>query len=489
MILGKNIHYGYGKEPIFNGADFYVGKNQKVGLVGANGAGKSTLFKLISGDDTPEDGKLTIEGTVLSVPQEVKYDAEMESSKSIREYLTKSTFAKASVDKEDYELSRILAKLELEQFDLDSPPLNMSGGQKTKLAIARALVREPDILLLDEPTNFLDTAGKEWVMNFLGRYPKTLIVISHDLGLLDSKIDKILEVNLQSRKIDEYAGSYSSYLKLKGDKEALLVRQIHVQERHIAQMKKGWLKMSHVKSEKGVRQKLQLEKRISKMEESLPEMPLEAKKIKISLPEPTWVGSVPLIAEKISKSYGTKTVLKAIDFDIKRGERIALMGQNGAGKSTLIKILMGAIEPDEGEVLRDDKLDIGYYSQEFEVFDMEQSLLEAMKERCSLPEQTLRGHLGRFLFSGDKVFQKIKSLSGGEKTRLAIGALLVQKHNLLILDEPTTYLDVLSQRLILEALKTYKGAMLVVSHTPEFIEGLKPERKLLLPENRWVVSS
>ena len=202
MILGKNIHYGYGKEPIFDGADFYIDKGQKVGLVGANGAGKSTLFKLISGEDIPENGKLQVDGVVLSVPQEVKHDEKMEKAKSIREYLDPKNL------KEDYELLRIISKLELGQFNLDSPPTNMSGGQKTKLAIARALVAEPDILLLDEPTNFLDTAGKEWVMNFLGRYPKTLIVISHDLNLLDSKISKILEINLQSRKIDEYAGNY-----------------------------------------------------------------------------------------------------------------------------------------------------------------------------------------------------------------------------------------------------------------------------------------
>ena len=486
MILGRNIHYGFGKEPIFDGADFYVDKNQKVGLVGANGAGKSTLFKLINGEEIPEMGKLQVDGAVLSVPQEVKYDEWMEKAKSVREYLTKSADGKPLADKEDYELLRILSKLELGQFDLDNPPLHMSGGQKTKLAIARALVAEPDILLLDEPTNFLDTAGKEWVMNFLGRYPKTLMVISHDLNLLDSKIDKVLEINLQTRQIDEYAGNYSSYTKLKGEKEALLVRQVHVQERHIIQMKKGWLKMSHVKSEKGVRQKLQLEKRIAQMEESLPAMPAEAKRIKIKLPDPVWVGQVPLMAEHISKAYGTKKVLGDVSFDIKRGERIALMGPNGAGKSTLIKILMEMVTPDSGEMIKDDKLKIGYYSQEFETFDFEKNLMETMRDHCSFPEQVIRSHLVRFLFSGDKVFQKIGSLSGGEKTRLSIATLLVQTYNLLILDEPTTYLDVLSQRLILEALKAYQGAMLIVSHTPEFIEGLKPERKFLLPESRWI---
>ena len=481
MISVKDLFYSYSKEPIFSGAGFYLGKGQKAGLVGANGAGKSTLFKLITGEENPDDGRVEVDGKILLVPQEVKRDPEMERAKNIREYLDPKNF------KEDYELLRMISKLELAQFSLDSLPTNLSGGQKTKLAIARALVQEPEVLLLDEPTNFLDTEGKIWVMNFLGRYPNTLIVVSHDLNLLDSKIDKILEINPQTKLIDEYAGNYSSYVKLKGEKEELLVRQIHVQERHIVQMKKGWLKMSHVKSEKGVRQKLQLEKRIEQMEESLPQMPPEAKKIKIKLPEPSWVGEMPIMADNLCKAYGSKKVLVNVSFDIKRGERIALLGPNGAGKSTLIKILMGTLIPDEGEIVRDEKLDIGYYSQEFDTFDFNKTLLETVKEKCSLTEGIIRSQLGRFMFSGDRVYQKVGSLSGGEKTRLSIALLLVQNFNMLILDEPTTYLDVLSQRLILEALKGYQGAMLVVSHTPEFIAELKPNRKFLLPENKMIL--
>lgn len=477
----RDLSYAYGREPIFSGTGFYLGKNQKAGLVGANGAGKSTLFKLITGEEMPDEGKIEVGGQVLLVPQEVKRDPEMENSTTIRKYLDPRN------QKEDYELLRIISKLELAQFNLDSRPINLSGGQKTKLAIARALVQEPEVLLLDEPTNFLDTEGKKWVMNFLGRYPNTLIVVSHDLNLLDSKIDKILEINLQTKKIDEYAGNYSSYVKLKQEKEELLVRQIHVQERHIIQMKKGWLKMSHVKSEKGVRQKLQLERRIEKMEENLPSMPPEAKKIKVKLPEPSWVGEIPIMAKKLGKAYGTKKVLTNVSFDIRRGERIALLGSNGAGKSTLIKILMGILTADEGEIIRDEKLSIGYYSQEFESFDFGKTLLESVKEKCQLPEGVIRAQLGRFLFSGERVFQKVGSLSGGEKTRLSIALLLVQNFNLLILDEPTTFLDVLSQRLILEALKAYRGAMIIVSHTPEFIEELKPSRKFLLPENKMVL--
>ena len=479
MISAKNLFYSYSREPIFAGADFFIGKDQKVGLVGANGSGKSTLFKLITGEEQPDDGKIEVGGKILLVPQEVKRDPVMENAHSIRQYLDPQN------KKEDYELLRIVSKLELAQFSLDDKPTNLSGGQKTKLAIARALIQEPDVLLMDEPTNFLDTEGKQWVMNFLGRYPHTLIVISHDLNLLDAKIDKILEVNLQTHKIDDYAGNYTSYVKLKTEKDELLVRQIHVQEQHIIQMKKGWLKMSHVKSSKGVRQRLQLEKRIDKMEAGLPLMPPEAKRIKVHLPEPAWVGEIPIMAEHISKTYGTKKVLRDVSFDIKRGERIALVGQNGAGKSTLIKILMDRLDADEGEIIRDDKISIGYYSQEFETFDFNKNLLETVKDKCQLPEGTIRSQLGRFLFSGDRVFQNVGSLSGGEKTRLSIALLLVQNFNLLILDEPTTYLDVLSQRLILEALKAYQGAMLIVSHTPEFVAELKPARKFFLPENKW----
>lgn len=478
MISVKNLHYTYSKEPIFKGASFFVAKNSKVGLVGANGSGKSTLFKLLTCEEYPDDGKIETCGQIISVPQEVKRDEKMEKADSIRDYLDPKNL------KEDYEILRIVSKLELAHLSLDDAPHFLSGGQKTKLAIARALIFEPDILLLDEPTNFLDIEGKKWVMNFLARYPKTLIVISHDLNLLDENIDKIIEVNIQSKKIEEYTGNYTDFLKLKGDKDALLVRQIHVQERHIVQMKKGWLKISHVKSEKGVRQRINLEKRIEKLESSLPSMPLEAKKIKMQLPEPAWIGELPLIAENLCKSYGDKKVLTNVNFDIKRGERIALIGQNGVGKSTLIKILMGMLKSDSGEMIKDEKLKIGYYSQEFETFDFNKTLLDTVKEKCEMGEGPLRSLLGRFLFPGEKVFQKVGSLSGGEKTRLSIATLLAKNYNLLILDEPTTYLDVLSQRLILEALKLYKGAMIIVSHTPEFIEELKPSRKFFLPENK-----
>lgn len=478
MILAKNIFYSYGKENIFEGANFFIAKNSKVGVVGANGCGKSTLFKLITGEDFIDDGKLDVVGDIMSVPQEVKRDEKMEKAESIRDYLD------PYYEKQDYELLKMLSKLELARLSLDGKPQVLSGGQKTKLAIARALIFEPEILLLDEPTNFLDIEGKKWMMNFLGRYSKTLIIISHDLKLLDRNIDKIIEVNKNTKLIEEYNGNYTNYVTLKGERETLLVNQIHVQERKIVEMKKGLLKISGNRSEKGVRQKLNLQKRIEKLVVALPEMPPAIKKINMQLPEPAWIGEVVLMGEGLCKSYGDKKVLTDINFNIKRGERIALMGQNGAGKSTLIKILMDMITADSGELFKDDKIKIGYYSQEFETFDMDKNLLDTVRDKCEMAEPQLRCLLGRFLFPGQKVFQKVATLSGGEKTRLSIATLLAKNYNLLILDEPTTYLDVLSQRLILEALKFYKGAMIIVSHTPEFIEELNPSRKFWLSENR-----
>ena len=483
MISVKNLDYSYGSKIIFQNVNFFIAKNSKVGLVGANGAGKSTLFNLLTQQDYPDDGKIELYGTVMSVPQEVKHDEKMEEAATIRDYLDFEN------NKQDYQLLKILSKLELDRFSLDQSPQKLSGGQKTKLAIARALLYEPDLLLLDEPTNFLDIEGKNWMMNFLGRYSKTLIVISHDLNLLDKNIDKILEINTQTHQIDDYRGTYSDYLKVKGENEAALVHSVHVQEKKISQLKKGLLRISGNRSEKGVRMRINLEKRVEKMQEALPDLPPAVKKIKIHLPEPAWIGELPLMVENISKSYGDKKILDSVSFEMKRGERLVLSGQNGAGKSTLIKIITGLIKADSGDILKDERLSLGYYSQEFETFDFNKNLFDTIREKGEMTESQIRSLLGRFLFSGDKIFNKISTLSGGEKTRLSIATLLAKNHNLLVLDEPTTYLDVLSQRLILEALKQYQGAMIIVSHTPEFIKELNPSRKLLLPENKIVFCS
>ncbi len=479
MIQVKNVSFNH-LRPIFKEVSFTIGEGQKVGLAGPNGAGKSTLFNLLTKVELPKEGSIITEGSVLLVPQEVKRDPILEESSTAREYLDRN------YEREDKELLDILRGLELSNIELYEPPHHLSGGQKTKLAIARALLAEPDVLLLDEPTNFLDTKGKEWVMEFLSTYPKTLVLVSHDLELLDKSIDKVLVIDPLSQKIEEYKGNYTQYVKLKKERDAHFTRQIINETKHVKKMEKSLVGLMGRKSEKGVRQRVQLQKRIQRIKDALPPLPKEAKRIKISLPIPKQLSDEPIKVIGIKKSFGEKKLFENLSFTIRRGEKIALIGLNGAGKSTLIKIIVDLVKPDDGEVIRDSNLSLGYYSQEFETFDFSQTLIDLISNLGAMPQEKIRPFLAAFLFSGTKVFQTIGSLSGGEKTRLAIATLLLNNHNLLVLDEPTTYLDVLSQRVILEALKKYTGAVLIVSHTEDFIKELRPDRALLLPDCKLV---
>jgi ATPase subunit of ABC transporter with duplicated ATPase domains len=483
MIHVENLSYSYGYGPVFDKITFTIGSNRKVGLVGPNGAGKSTLLKLLCGLDDPQAGDIETQGKIGYVPQEIKHDPLLETSTSVREFIDPHH------KKEDFELLDMIHSLEMEGVTLAESPQHLSGGQKTKLALLRALLDEPDILMLDEPTNFLDTAGKQWVMNFLSEYPKTLLIISHDLPLLDAQINKVLALNPQSHKIEEYTGNYTQYLRLKEEADELQRRKILNEQKHIKRMEEGLKKMARNTSKKGVRQRTMLRHRIERLKEDLPELPREIKKIKVIFPTPNPVGEIPISAKNIVKMYDYEMILADVSLTIVRGERIALIGPNGAGKSTLIKILMGRLEADAGEVIRDQNLSIGYYSQEFETFDFDKSIVENVQTVSDLPEHALRPILSKFNFSRERIYQQVGTLSGGEKTRLSIAMLLVQSHNLLILDEPTTYLDVMSQRIILDALKSYTGAMLFVSHTKEFVEELQPNRALFLPENKiqfWI---
>jgi ATPase subunit of ABC transporter with duplicated ATPase domains len=484
MILAKNITYGYSRLMVYNDSSFSIQSGETVALVGPNGAGKSTLFKLLMGEDHVSEGHLEIRGKVGYVPQEIKHDPILEEALDMRSYID------PEMKKEDWELMVMLHSLEV-NADLEIRPKTLSGGQRTKLALLRAILAEPDILLLDEPTNFLDTEGKKWIMEFLSEYPNTLIVISHDINLLDNHIDKVLAINPHTKKIEEYRGNYSKYVKVKGNLDEALKKRVENDEREIKRMKRSLQTMARMSSEKGARARANVQTRIDRMKDALPELPPEIRHIKFTLPDPIHTSEIPISAKNISKTYGEEKILDDVSLSIHRGERIALYGPNGAGKSTFIKILMDRLQPDSGEVVKDDALHIGYYSQEFETFDFGMTILETVEAQCDLPMTQIRPILSKFNFLRERIYQTIGSLSGGEKTRLSIALLMLQNYNLLILDEPTTYLDMQSQKVILEALKTYKGAMLFVSHTEEFVEGLKPSRVLRLPENKilhWMPS-
>jgi ATP-binding cassette, subfamily F, member 3 len=473
-----NLSFSYGEKELLTEANFRVEDSQKVGLVGENGTGKSTLLKLFRGEEYPDEGTVEVQGSMELVPQEVKRDPILEGAESVNAYVNPENV------KEEHEIRKMLAGLGVTEIDLSVPPRGFSGGVKTKVALARALIKEPDILLLDEPTNFMDIEGKRWVMRLLSQYPKTLILISHDLGLMDEAIDRVIYINKHKHKIEEYKGNYSQYKRLQQEAEALFRRKVLAEAKHIRSMEAGYKMIQRYTSKKGVKVKVKLKRRIAEAKANLPELPPEVRSIKILLPVPARAGEIPLAAKGIGKSFGKLQVFNNLDFTIRRGERIALLGPNGVGKSTLIKILIGQMEPERGEVVRNAANKIGYYSQEFENFDMEASVLQLFVTKCERMESFCRPFLGKFNFLGNKVHQKVGTLSGGEKTRLSIAMLCSTDANLLILDEPTTYLDVLSQRVILDALMSYKGTMIIVSHTEEFIQELKPEKVFLLPEAR-----
>ncbi|MCR4326062.1 MAG: ATP-binding cassette domain-containing protein, partial [Candidatus Roizmanbacteria bacterium] len=334
MVKGNNLSFNYTGIPVFDQASFSIGSGQKVALVGPNGAGKSTLFGLIAGTLESEGGSVRVEGSVALVPQEIKHDPILDGAESIRAYIDPHH------DYPEHELENWLRGLELGHLSLTDIPLSLSGGQKTRLALARALLLKPDVLLLDEPTNFLDENGKKWVMQLLRTYPKTLLIVSHDIALLNTAIDKVLAINIHTKKIDEYSGTYDQFVRLKKQVDELLRRSVLNERKHIARMKKGLQKMDRYTSEKGVRQRTRLKKRIRLLEESLPTLPREASSIRLRLPEPARVGEIPLMARDIHKSYGSNVVLQGVSLSLYRNERVALLGKNGAGKSTLIKILV-----------------------------------------------------------------------------------------------------------------------------------------------------
>lgn len=468
-IRATDISFSYGEKPLLVEASFRIEDGQKVGLVGENGTGKSTLLKLFTGELSPDEGDLKITGTMELVPQEVKRDPILDKAKSVMAYVNPDDII------EEHQIRKLFAGLGVGEVDLDSPPQGYSGGVKTKFALARALFKEPDTLLLDEPTNFMDLEGKKWVMGLLAQYPKTLILISHDMGLMDKAIDRVMYVNKHKHVIEEYKGNYTQYLKLQKEAENLFKKQVHGQQKAID-------KLEHAMKVIGVEARIVMKKRIARLKDVLPELPPEIRSIKIQLPEPARSGDILVTARSISKSYDSLQVIKNLDFSIRRGEKIAILGPNGVGKSTLIKLLIGQIKADSGVVEWNPMNRLGYYSQEFENFDMEKSVINLFSDKCERMESFCRPFLGKFGFAANKVHQKVATLSGGEKTRLAIAMLCSTDANLLILDEPTTYLDIMSQRVILEALKTYKGTMIIVSHTEEFIKELKPDKVFLMPE-------
>src|SRR6266567_3013114 len=405
MLQVNHIHLSYGPRLVLDDVSFTVAPGEKAGLIGVNGAGKSSLLKIIAGLQEADGGKVLLPRTYGYLSQDVAHESTVTEGSTVRDYIFNSigldaalqTFeelshklAEAAQDdvstllrrfeqaqetlerlgyyEADARAEQLIAGLKLGGVTLDRLVSTLSGGQKTKLALARLLFQAPDLLLLDEPTNFLDVQATAWLMEFLERYQGAILIISHDLDLLDHSINKVLRLNEFTHKLEEYKGTYSNYLTVTGDALALMERTKQQQERQIARLRKTSEKLRGYGATR-VSQRIAVDKRIATLEESKPQLPQNSRRIKIDFPMRQSSGQVVILAEELAKSYGQREIFKNITFQLERGQRLVVVGRNGAGKTTLLRSLLGQVPLNSGTVLMGDRVHLGYYAQENEGLD------------------------------------------------------------------------------------------------------------------------
>ena len=512
MLQVRDLSVEVGGRLTTSGASFSLHAGDKVGLVGRNGAGKTSLLKVLAGDAPPASGVVGrppsmgylaqdpprrgagIDGTALAhvlsgrgldaaahrmneLHQRMDADP---SERNVRAYTNaEDQFRMSGGYAAESEVRRIAAGLGLASDRLDLPITALSGGERRRAELARILFANDDLLLLDEPTNHLDFAAKEWLMQFLRSFRGALLVISHDLALLDQAITRVL--HLDEGELIEYKGTYTQYIEARREDEARRAKVAARQTSEINRLQSLADVMRHQTAARA-RQAKSIDTRVEKMRAERVETAKAERLIKVKLPDPPRAGKVVLEVEDLAKAFGPKVVFEDVTFDVGRHERLLILGLNGAGKTTLLRSIVGDLEPELGEVKLGHNTSMGYYAQEHEGITPGQSVIAHVREQSGLADQYLRGLLGMFGLRGDLVFQDAGTLSGGEKTKLALTLLVTSAHNLLLLDEPTNNLDPSSRTAVATALREWKGAMVIVSHDTEFVEALEPQRVLLMPD-------
>lgn len=503
----NNICLSFGTIKILEDICLKVEDADKIGVVGVNGAGKSTLFKIMAGIYTPDSGEIH---TVKNIKSGyLSQDSGLNSDKSIMdemlgafshlihmEHSLKTLEAEISIENGEDILSSylreysglsdrfslqggyefrsrakgILKGLGFNENDFDKQVGILSGGQKTRLALAKLLVEEPDILLLDEPTNHLDISAIEWLEDFIRNYKKCMLVISHDRYFLDVTTNKTFEIENNRSKL--YDGSYSAYAKQKETDRSINLKHYQMQQKEIARMEAFIEQQRQWNREKNIIAAESRQKAIDRMEkiDKPSELP---SKIKIKFKTGIISGNDVLFAEKLAMEYPGKPLFNDVSFVLKKGEKAFLLGPNGCGKSTLFKIFYGSIEASSGSCAYGHNVNMGYYDQEQE--DLDEGLIileEVWNANPRLTQTQLRNMLASFLFTGEEVFKPINVLSGGEKSRVALAKLLISGSNLLLLDEPTNHLDINSREVLEDALLNYEGTILAISHDRYFVKKL-----------------
>lgn len=494
---------------------FRVGPGDKVGLVGRNGAGKTTLTKVLARDLQPDGGSVALSGELGYLPQDPRTgDPEMLARTRILDArglgslvlgMREASEAMSSVDPKiaeramrkyanlterfealggyaaEAEAASISHNLGLPDRILDQPLSTLSGGQRRRIELARILFSDAQTMILDEPTNHLDADSVVWLRKFLQDYKGGLIVISHDVELVGETVNRVFYLDANRQVIDIYNMNWKNYLRQRVADEERRKKERANAEKKATQLQLQAARFGAKASKAAAAH--QMVARAEKLLAGLDEVRQDDKVAKLRFPKPAACGKTPLMAQGLSKSYGSLEIFTDVDLAIDRGSKVVVLGFNGAGKTTLLRLLAGVDEADFGEIQPGHGLKIGYYAQEHENLDVSRSVLENMMSAApNLNETEARKVLGSFLFTGDDVHKPAGVLSGGEKTRLSLATLVVSSANLLLLDEPTNNLDPASREEILGALAHYEGAVVLVSHDPGAVLSLNPERVLILPD-------
>ncbi len=508
MISCNNVYVQYGDRILLDRINLVIESKDKVGLVGRNGAGKSTLLKIISGEMNPQEGSVSRSGGIrlgflhqeIDLPRgrTVMEEAlsafdELKAMEARIEELNQEIAERTDYESEQYlglieefsnlneqyqlqggesieaQAEKVLKGLGFSGRDFSRLTDEFSGGWQMRVQLAKMLLQQPDFLLLDEPTNHLDIESILWLESFLADYPAAVITISHDRAFLDNTTKRTIEVELG--RVYDYKASYSKFVSLREERRSKQQAAFANQQKAIAEKERTINRFMAKATKTKMAQSMQ--KQLDKMERI--EIDSEDNAVmNLRFPPAPRSGRIVVEGREVSKSYGDLKVLKGVDIQVERGERVAFVGQNGQGKTTLARILIGDLPASKGDINIGHNVSVGYYAQDqAEALPMKSTLLETMETHAPPEMRTqLRNILGAFLFSGEDAEKKVSVLSGGERARLALACLLLRPFNLLVLDEPTNHLDMLSKDVLKNALQEYDGALIVISHDREFLAGL-----------------
>lgn len=503
LLACKNITKSFGENTILNQVSFHINEREKMAIVGINGAGKSTLLKIIMQELSADSGEVitakgatigylsqhqdlsserTIYEEMLSVKAELlktearirEIELEMKGLEGdalealLREY-TSLTHSFETQNGYAYksEVVGVLKGLGFSEDEFGKQIQTLSGGQKTRIALGRLLLTSPDLIMLDEPTNHLDMSSITWLETYLLNYPGAVLIVAHDRYFLDRIVTTVVE--LDGARAQTFSGNYSAYAVKKEQQRETLMQHYLNQQREIRHQEEVIAKLRSFNREKSIKRAESREKLLDKIERI--EKPTEVQsKMRIRLEPRIMSGNDVLTVTGLSKSFGAQALFSDLNFEVKRGEKVAIIGKNGTGKTTILKLINGLLTADAGEIRPGAKVHIAYYDQEHQVLHAEKTLFDELQDTYPHMDNTaIRNALAAFLFTGDDVFKRISDLSGGERGRVSLAKLMLSDANLLILDEPTNHLDIISKEILEDAINAYEGTVLYVSHDRYFI--------------------